>query len=200
MTRTADFSYSKIPRVNFALRRRSKVRLRQKMTDTTRMPAQRCGAPGCFKPRFHVGLHQAEEEWARINTCGVAMKLELNRRQRLKDGASRRPARSPARSLEAPAPAPAPEPEQEAEDDAEVPTPNVKMAPTFSAAATVAAEKYEAAERKMARLKTVFVLLSVWAVAATATAAAAALSVPLPTDHVVRGATASLRALVLLSV
>lgn len=161
------------------------------------MPAQRCGAPGCFKPRFHVGLHEPEEEWARLNTCGVAMKLELNRRQRLKDGASRRPARSPARSLEAPAPAP--EPEQEAEDDAEVPTPNVKMAPTFSAAATVAAEKYEAAERKMARLKTGFVLLSVWAVAATATATAAALSVPLPTDHVMRGATASLRALVLLS-
>ena len=169
------------------------------------MPAQRCGAPGCFKPRFHVGLHEPEEEWARINSSGVAMKLELNRRQRQKDGASRRPVRSPARSLEAPAtapapaPAPAPEPEQEAEDDSEVPTPNVKMAPTFSAAATVAAEKYEAAERKMARLKTVFVLLSVWAVAATATAAAAALSVPLPTDHVVRGATASLRALVLLS-
>ena len=63
---------------------------------------ERCGNPGCFLPRYHLGVCTPEARWSSRNVSGSASKLEHYRQERF--GATGRAPRSPARAKAAATP------------------------------------------------------------------------------------------------
>lgn len=63
---------------------------------------ERCGNPGCFLPRYHLGVCTPEARWSSRNVSGSASKLEQYRQERF--GAMGRAPRSPARAKAAATP------------------------------------------------------------------------------------------------
>jgi len=134
------------------------------------MPFKPCGHPGCKKPRYHLGLCQFDERWAKTHESASAAKLEQSRH--LRKAIPGRAAHSPARQVRKPPSTPAPPP-RAASEHAAAPSKTFLAVLLWAVAATAAA------------------------MAATApTAAAAAAAMP----YAVCGALGSLRALVLLGV
>mgnify|MGYP004035480645 FL=1 len=135
------------------------------------MPFKPCGHPGCNKQRYHLGLCQFDERWAKTHESASAAKLEQSRQ--LRKAIPGRAPHSPARQVCKLAPAPAPPP-RAASEHAAAPSKTFLAVLLWAVAATATA------------------------MAATAPTAAAAAAAAMP--YAVCGALGSLRALVLLGV